>query len=211
MNFHRSQEAFVPTGDQTTDKGDGVRRDFSAQKFCLTAPISRGWVLHPDLLTREEDGKDFFPHRNFCARCLSLFQHCIGIDSGKVPGRRERREPASGPTAEHDVGRGAAIVSGARAECDQGRLEVRPFLDALDKELLDILDGCFHQPVGLWVVWVAGIMVDAIVLAVRFEGLATELRSSIRADGFGEAKVLKPLHDCPGDGEEGGGGQTVNP
>ncbi len=89
MNFHRSQEAFVPTGDQTADKGDGVRKAFSAQNFCLTAPLSGGWVLPPDLLTWEEDGKDFFPHHNFCARCLSLFHHCIGNGSGKVPGRRE--------------------------------------------------------------------------------------------------------------------------
>ncbi len=87
-------------------------------------------------------------------------------------------------------------------------MEVGPFLD---EQLLDILDSRRLQPVGLGIVRAAGLVEDAVVLAVRLEGLAAELRSSVQANGFGEAKVLEPLLDGLGDGEGGGGGQTMHP
>ncbi len=46
---------------------------------------------------------------------------------------------------------------------------------------------------------------------MRLECLAEELRAYIRADGFGEAKVLEPFLDGPGDSERGGSGQVVYP
>ncbi len=116
-----------------------------------------------------------------------------------------------GPSAEHDVGGGAAVGPGAVAELSESRLEVRSLLDAFHEQLLDILDGRFGQPVGLGVVGAAGLVEDAIVLAVRLEGLAAELRSPVRADGLGEAEVLKPLLDGPGNREGGSRGQTVHP
>ena len=175
MNFHRSQEAFIPAGHRAAVEGDGVRGALPAHHFCLTVPLSRRWILHPYLLTRREDGGNSFSRCHFCVRCLSPFHHCICIRSRKIPGGWERREPASGPAAEHDVGGGAAVGPGAIAELGQGRLEVGPFLDALDEQLLDVLDGCLRQPVGLGVVRAAGLVEDAVVLAVRLECLAAEL------------------------------------
>ena len=88
------------------------------------------------------------------------------------------------------MGGGAAVGPSAVAELGQGRLEVSPFFDAFYEPLLDVLDGRLRQSVGLRVVWAAGLVEDAVVLAVRLEGLAAELRCSVRANGFGEAEVL---------------------
>ncbi len=53
---------------------------------------------------------------------------------------------------------------------------------------------------------------DAVVLAVHLEGLAAKLWPSVRTDGLGEAKVLKPLLlDGLGDSKRSGGGQAVHP
>ena len=98
--------------------------------------------------------------------------------------------PLPGPSAEHDVGGGAAVGPWAVAELGRGRLEVSPFFDAFYEQLLDVLDGRLRQSVGLGVVWAAGLVEDAVVLAVRLEGLAAKLRCSARANGFGEAEVL---------------------
>ncbi len=67
-NFHRSQEALIPAGHRAAVEGDGVRGAFPAHHFCLTAPLSRRRVLHPDLLTRGEDGGNSFSCCNFCVR-----------------------------------------------------------------------------------------------------------------------------------------------
>ncbi len=109
------------------------------------------------------------------------------------------------------MGGGAAVGPGADAELGQGRFKVGPFLDAFYEQFLDVLDGRLRQPTGLGVVRAAGLVEDAVVLAVHLEGLATELRSSVRTNGLGEAELLKPLLDGPGDGKGGGGGQAVHP
>ncbi len=77
MNFHRSQKAFIP--GRAAGEGDGVRGALPAHHFCLTVPFSQRRILHPDLLTRGEDGRDSSPCCNFCVRCLSLLHHCIRI------------------------------------------------------------------------------------------------------------------------------------
>ncbi len=92
---------------------------------------------------------------------------------------------APGPSAEHDVGGGAAVGPGADAELGQGRFKVGPFLDAFYEQFLDVLDGRLRQPTGLGVVRAAGLVDDSVVLAVRLESLAAELRSPVRADGLG--------------------------
>ena len=58
-------------------------------------------------------------------------------------------------------------------------MEVGPFLDALYEQLLEVLDGRLCQHVGLGVIRAAGLVEDAVFLAVSLEGLAAELWSSV--------------------------------
>ncbi len=109
------------------------------------------------------------------------------------------------------MGGGAAVGSGAVVEHGQFCLEACSFLDAFHQELHDIFDCFLRHSVGLGIVRAACFVEDAVVLAVRLEGLAVELRPPILLDGLGDTKVFEPPLDGLGDGEVGGGGLALHP